>query len=352
MRIPLSADHAELPLVTVVIPCRNEARFVEAFLDSVMANDYPTDKLEILLIDGMSDDGTRDLVQKYLAACPQLRMVDNPRMIKPVALNMGIRESRGEIVVRLDVHAEYERSYISKCVRGLLDHPSADNVGGVLRSKPRDNNLIGRAIALSTTDGFGAGNSKYRVGAAKPQWVDTVFGGCYRRSVFTKIGEFDEALTRAQDREFNQRLRNAGGKILLLPDIDCTYYARSDVGEFCSWIFEAGYWPYRASRLTGHWIGSWRNVVPSGFVLATAAGVSLGVVIPPVGLLTSMMLGLYGIAAVYFSSRLAWRQRDPKLLFGMPLVFATTHVLYGIGSLWGMIDPLPKRDRQVERAVG
>lgn len=348
----MSEDHALLPLVTVIIPCRNEVRFVETFLDSVLANDYPSDKLEILLIDGMSDDGTRDLVQKYLAACPQLRLVDNPRMIKPVALNMGIRESRGAIVVRLDVHAEYERSYISKCVRGLLENPDADNVGGIRRSKPRNNNLIGRAIALSTSHSFGAGNSKYRVGATKPEWVDTVFGGCYRRSVFANIGVFDEALTRAQDREFNNRLRNAGGRILLLPDIDCAYYARSEFGDFCSWIFEAGYWPFRASRLTGRWIGSWRNIVPPGFVFTTAVGLCLSVVIPSVGPLTSMMLALYGFAAIYFSFRLAWEHRDPKLLFGMPLVFATTHVLYGVGSLWGMLDPLPKRGRQGERAIG
>lgn len=350
MRLPLSVELAELPFVTVIIPCRNEVRFVEAFLDSVLANDYPKDKLEILLIDGMSDDGTRDLVQKYLVKSPQLRVVDNPSTIKPVALNLGIRESRGEIVVRLDVHAEYERSYISKCVRGLLEHPAADNVGGVRRTKPRDNNVIGRAVALSTNHVFGAGNSKYRVGTAKPEWVDTVFGGCYRRSVFIKIGVFDEALTRAQDREFNQRLRNAGGRILLLPDIDCVYYVRSEFREFCSWIFEAGYWPFRASRLTGRWIGSWRNIAPPGFVLATAVGVSLSIVVSSVGQLTSIMLGLYGLATMYFSSRLAWRQRDAGLLFGLPLVFAATHVLYGIGSLWGIIDPLPKRDRQHERA--
>ncbi len=328
-----------LPLVSVVIPCRNEVEFVAAFLDSVLANDYPEDRLEIIVVDGMSDDGTREIVRTYEAGSAHLRMIDNPRRTKPAALNMGIRESLGDIVIRLDVHAEYHHDYISKCVRGLLEHPAADNVGGIRRSKARNNTLIGRAIALSTMDGFGAGNPRYRTGASRPQWVDTVFGGCYWRSVFEEIGFFDETLIRAQDREFNRRLRDAGGKILLLPDIECTYYSRSDFREFCTWIFEAGYWPYHASRLAGRWIGSWRNVVPPGFVLAAAAGTALGAAIPPIGILTATMLAVYGSVAAWSSVRLARAHRDPGLLVAMPLIFATTHVVYGLGSVWGMIAP-------------
>jgi GT2 family glycosyltransferase len=211
-------------------------------------------------------------------------------------------------------------------------------VGGVRRSAPRTGSLLGRAIALSTTDAFGAGNSKYRVGANGPQWVDTVFGGCWRREVFDRIGLFDEQLTRAQDREFNNRLRQSGGRILLLPDITCTYYARSDFGEFCSWMFEAGYWPFRASRSVGRWIGSWRNVVPLGFVLATAAGAALSPVSPRARRLTAGILSTYGAAALFFSARVARRERDPKLLAGLPVVFATTHVVYGAGSVWGLLD--------------
>ena len=341
-----------LPLVSVIIPCHNEARFVAVFLDSVLANDYPRDRREILLVDGMSDDGTRDVVAAYAARWPELRLVDNPRRSKPAALNIGIAESRGDVIVRLDVHAEYDRSYLSKCVRGLLDNPSADNVGGVRRSKARDDTVIGRAIALSTTHPFGAGNSRYRVGASRPQWVDTVFGGCYRRRVFEKIGGFDETLIRAQDREFNQRLRNSGGKILLLPDIVCTYYARSGFREFGSWIFEAGFWPYYASRLADRWIGSWRNLAPPGFVLALVASAVTALVFAPAGLVTAALLTLYCGAALACSAPPAWRHRDPALLLALPLVFATTHVVYGIGSLWGLVAPLPAPDRQGERVLG
>ena len=326
-----------LPFVSVVIPCWNEAPFIGPFLDSVLGNSYPPDRLEILLVDGMSDDGTRDVVRRYAAEHARLRLVDNPRRSKPAALNLGISQARGDVIIRLDVHAEYERDYILKCVRGLLDHPEADNVGGIRASKARRDTLLGRAIALSTTHAFGAGNSRYRVGVTEPRWVDTVFGGCYRREVFDRIGLFDEALTRAQDREFNHRLRAAGGRILLLPDITCTYYARSDVREFGSWIFEAGYWPFRASRSVGRWIGAWRNVVPMGFVVAVVAGGVLAPYSRRARHLTGAVLTVYGSASVLVSARLARAHRDPRLTVVMPAVFLATHIVYGIGSICGVL---------------
>ncbi|MFF5077855.1 glycosyltransferase family 2 protein [Actinoplanes sp. NPDC000266] len=327
------------PLVSVVVPCWNERDFIERFLSSVAEFDYPSDRLEVLVVDGMSDDGTRDVLKN----ADNVTLVNNPGRSKPVALNLGIRQARGDIIVRLDVHADYPPDYLSKCVQGLVDNPDADNVGGVRRSEARDDSLIGRAIALSTTDAFGAGNTKYRIGAAGPQWVDTVFGGCYRREVFDHIGYFDEALTRAQDREFNQRLRASGGKILLLPDITCTYYARSDYREFCSWMFEGGYWPFRASRAVGRWIGAWRNVVPLGFVLAASGGLALSPVSRTARRLTLGLLSTYGAAALYSAARVARRHRDPRLLVVMPIVFATTHVVYGAGSVWGILDPAGRR---------
>lgn len=330
------------PLVSVVVPCWNEARFIAAFLDSVLASSYPANRLEILLVDGMSDDGTRDLVARYTKRYPQLHMIDNPGRSKPAALNLGIQAARGEIIIRLDVHADYEPEYIAKCVRGLQEHPDADNVGGTRRSAARDDTLLGRAIALSTTHAFGAGNARYRVGAGGPQWVDTVFGGCYRREVFDRIGMFDEKLTRAQDREFNQRLRAAGGRILLLPDITCTYYARSDLREFASWTFEAGYWPFRASRAVGRWIGSWRNVVPMAFVLGTAGGLLLSPRSAVIRRLTAGALTTYAGTSLAVSAKVARRQGDPRLMAALPAVFLLTHIVYGAGSICGVLRPVDK----------
>lgn len=327
------------PRVSVVVPCWNEAGFIDGFLDAVLGFDFPAEDMEVLLVDGMSSDGTRDVVREHAGRDGRLRMLDNPGHSKPAALNLGIRESRGDIVVRLDVHADYPPDYLRRCVEGLLEHPEADNVGGVRHSAPRGDGLLARAIALSTTDVFGAGNSRYRTGAAEPAYVDTVFGGCYRRSVFDRIGLFDEALTRAQDREFNHRLRASGGRILLLPDIECTYYARSDYREFCSWIFEAGYWPFMASRSVGRWIGSWRNVVPLAFVLAGAGGLALSPFSRRARRLTTAILGLYGVVAAGSAARIARAQHDPALLLALPVVFATTHVVYGAGSVWALLDP-------------
>lgn len=332
-----------LPFLSVVVPCWNEARFVAAFLDSVLGTTYPADRMEVLFVDGMSDDGTRDIVRHHALRDCRLVLLDNPGHSKPAALNLGIRRARGEVIVRLDVHAEYPPDYLENCVRGLVEHPDADNVGGVRVSRPRDDTLLGRAIALSTTSVFGAGNSKYRVGASGPEWVDTVFGGCYRRSVFDRIGLFDEQLTRAQDREFNQRLRASGGNILLLPDITCTYYARSDFREFCAWTFEAGYWPFRASRTVGRWIGSWRNVVPMGFVLSLAAGAAAAPVSRTARRLTGVILAGYGAAALTFAARLAREHRDPGLLVALPPVFLATHVVYGAGSIKGVLERRPER---------
>ena len=334
-----------LPYLSVVVPCWNEARFAAGFLDGLLATTYPPDRMEILIADGMSDDGTRDIIRGYAAGDARIRLIDNPGRSKPAGLNRAVQKAVGEVIIRLDVHAEYPPDYLERCVRGLLEHPDADNVGGVRISRARDDTLLGRAIAVSTTSVFGAGNSTYRTGADRPQWVDTVFGGCYRRAVFDRIGLFDEQLTRAQDREFNQRLRAAGGQILLLPEITCTYYARSDLREFCSWTYEAGFWPFQASRLVGRWIGSWRNVVPMGFVLTVAAGGVLSPVSRTARRITGGVLALYGSAAVVFAARLAHRHRDPALVAALPVVFLATHVVYGAGSIGALLHRRPVGSR-------
>ncbi|MFF5296400.1 glycosyltransferase family 2 protein [Paractinoplanes globisporus] len=330
-----------MPFLSVVIPCWNEARFVAAFLDSVLANDYPADRLEILLVDGMSDDGTREIVEKYAEREPRLRMVDNPGHSKPVALNRGIRRAHGDVIIRLDVHAVYENDYLRRCVQGLMAHPAADNVGGTRRAEPRDDALMSRAVSLANTHPLAAGNAKYRVGTSGPRWVDTVFGGCYRKEVFDRIGLFDERLTRTQDLEFNQRLRASGGKILLIPDIVCTYYPRGDFPQFVAWTFVTGYWPFRASRIVGRWIGSWRNFVPLGFVLGLAGGAVLGPRSTVVRRATGAVLGAYGSMVLISSARIARRERDARLMVALPVVFLATHVVYGAGSVVGILDPRP-----------
>jgi succinoglycan biosynthesis protein ExoA len=328
-----------LPMLSVVIPCWNEAGFVAPFLDSVLANDYPADRLEVLLVDGMSSDGTREIVQKYAAADPRLRMIDNPGHSKPIALNLGVLDARGDVIIRLDVHAIYQSDYLRRCVQGLVAHPEADNVGGTRRAEPRDDKLLSKAVSLANTHPLAAGNAKYRIGASGPKWVDTVFGGCYRREVFDRIGLFDERLDRTQDLEFNQRLRAAGGKILLIPDIVCTYYPRGDWREFVTWTYRSAYWAFRGSRTVGRWIGSWRNCVPLGFVAGLAGAAVLGPHSSIVRRVAGAVVGTYGGLVLVSSARVAARERDPRLLVAMPVVFFATHVAYGVGSAVGILGP-------------
>ncbi|GAA2608883.1 glycosyltransferase family 2 protein [Paractinoplanes durhamensis] len=332
-----------LPFLSVVIPCWNEAGFVAAFLDSVLANDYPPDRMEILLVDGMSDDGTREIVARYAEREPRLHLVDNPGHSKPVALNLGILEARGDVIIRLDVHAVYQNDYLRQCVQGLVAHPEADNVGGVRRAEPRDEKLLSRAISLANTHPLAAGNAKYRIGASGPKWVDTVFGGCYRRDVFDRIGLFDERLDRTQDLELNQRLRAAGGKILLIPDIICTYYPRGDWREFVTWTYRSAYWAFRGSRTVGRWIGSWRNCVPLGFVAGLAGAAVLGPHSKLVRQVAGTVVGTYASMVLISSARVAKREGDPRLLVAMPVVFFATHVAYGVGSAVGILDPAGRR---------
>ena len=218
------------PLVSVILPCRNEVRFLGACLDSILASDYPPDRLEVLIADGMSSDGTRKLVGNYSREFPYVRLIDNPARVTPVGLNRAIEASQGEIIVRLDAHSTIAPDYVTRAVRHL-EQDGADNVGGSMRTVARDRGWFAKSIGVALSSPFGVGNSHFRTSGKSnengPQWVDTVFGGCWRREIFDRVGKFNERLTRGQDLEFNLRLARAGGKILLAPDMRSYYFALS-----------------------------------------------------------------------------------------------------------------------------
>ena len=213
----------KLPFVSIIIPCRNEEPFILKCLNSLFLQDYPKEKLEILVIDGASEDKTKKIIQEYIKKHPFVKLLENPQKFTPIGLNIGIKEAKGDVIARMDAHAEYEKEYISKCVK-YLNKYKVDNVGGVMITLSRKDTIWGKAIIAVLSHRFGVGNARFRVGAQKPVLVDTVFGGCYRREVFNKIGYFNENLVRGQDMDFNLRLRKAGGKILLVPKIKSYYY--------------------------------------------------------------------------------------------------------------------------------
>lgn len=324
------------PVVSVIIPCLNEEKYIGKCLDSVVANDYPKDCLEILVVDGMSSDGTRDILAQYERRYSYMKVLQNPKTIIPAALNVGIKAAKGEIILRLDAHTTYGTDYFSKCVESLQKH-NADNVGGVLKTVAGEETLIAKAIALVLSHPFGVGSSHFRTRVLKePRYVDTVAFGCFRKEIFDKIGLYDEALLRSEDMNFNQRLRGSGGKIMLIPDIVMYYHAKSSVADFVRHTFSNGYWltyPVRIRKLKF----SWRHNAP---LLAMTLFLAVAGAVPAVPLMivpAALMLMLYGTAALYFSFRAARRERIPGLVFVMPFIFFLLHVMYALGSLWGIV---------------
>src|SRR5688572_1057382 len=213
-------EHDDLPFVSVIIPCRNEIDHIATCVRSLAYGTYPKDRLEILVLDGMSDDGTRPILEQLAREIAELRVIDNQSRRIPTALNLGLQHSRGELIARADAHAVYATTYVAACVAALRDF-GADCVGGYMGTRQADKGWIARTITEVWTSPFGVGNSAPKLTGpeASPRRVDTVFGGCYRRSVFDRIGGWDDRLLASEDLEFNSRLRRAGGQIVLAPDI-------------------------------------------------------------------------------------------------------------------------------------
>ncbi len=323
------------PFVSVIIPCRNEVRFIERCLDSILASDYHP--MEVIVADGLSTDGTRDILYRLAALDPRLRIIDNPERITPVALNRAIAASQGEIVVRFDAHAAMPRDYIRQVV-DLLESSNADNAGGSIRTLPQSNGPFSGPIVAALSSRFGVGNSPFRTvadrngsGSLCPREADTVFGGCWHKSLFDRLGGFNEKLARSQDIEFNLRIAHAGGKIMLDPQIVCDYYARSTLAAFWSHNFSNGIWavlPFRASDIVPV---RPRHLIPLAFVTSLAAFTILPF---PWSIAVPSAYTLVNLAA---SLQIAVANRRAIYLALLPVAFATLHVAYGLGSAWGCL---------------
>jgi glycosyltransferase involved in cell wall biosynthesis len=335
----------EKPKISIIIPCRNEERFIGRCLDSLLANDYPKEKIEIFIINGMSEDKTLEIAKDYQKKYPFISILGNPKKITPTALNIGIKASHHDILIRIDAHATYKKDYLSKSVK-FLDEHSADNVGGIWIIVPRENTLIGKAIAQSLSHRFGTGNAYYKIGAKELKWVDTVPFGCYRKEIFSRIGGFNENLVRSQDMEFNLRLRRNGGKILLIPEIVGYYYVRSNLREFFDHNFKDGVWaiyPLKFVRIPLRL----RHYIPFIFVMSMIILAVLSIFISFVRWIFLAIILLYILTSLVSSLQVAYKTKDWKLFFAMPLAFFTRHLGYGLGSVWGTIKlalPLKNHD--------
>lgn len=318
--------------VSILLPCRNEEQYIAACLDSILKTTWPQDALEVLVIDGRSDDATRDLVAQYAARHPVVTLLDNPGRVVPVGLNIGIRASRGDVIVRMDAHVVYPPEYVTKLVTAL-EETGADNVGACIVTHPGEKGPRARAIATALSHPFGVGNSWFRIGAAERRWVDTVPFGCFRRHVFSRVGLFDEALVRNQDDEFNHRLIRHGGRILLEPGIVSHYYARGSFRQLWRMYYQYGWFKPLAARKIGR-VMTLRSLVPALFVLGLAGLPLLALVAPAMLGLWLVMVGAYAALLLYCAAREAPRhgwESARWLMAAIPVL----HVSYGCGFLRG-----------------
>ena len=324
-----------LPWVSIIIPCRNEEKFIGKCLNSIINNDYSKESLEILVIDGMSEDKTKEIVEKYTKQYLYIKILENPNKFTPFGLNIGVKNARGDIIIRMDAHSTYEKDYISKCIK-YLNQYNADNVGGIWKIMPRTHTLINKAIVFASSSIFGAGDAYYRRGYSRgPKWVDTVFGGCYKKEVFEKIGLFNENLIRSQDMEFNLKLKRAGGKILLVPDIISYYYPKSNLKDFFRHNFSDGIWSTYPLKFEVR-IFSWRHLVPLFFVSSLILSLFFSFFFWQARLFFDLIFGSYVFLSLFFSVKISFK-KGFQYLFLMPIVFATRHFGYGLGSIWGIV---------------
>jgi len=318
--------------VSIIMPCRNEEKYIKACLDSVVANDYPKDKLEILVVDGMSNDGTRRVVEECCEQYTFVHLFDNPEKITPFALNIGVRKSKGDVIIRMDAHAEYPSNFISKAMN-VLDKTGADVVGGPILTLPSVDTLIARAIALITSHPFGVGDSKFRT-SAKEGYVDTVPFGAYRREVFDRIGVFDECLLRNQDNEFHSRLIKAGGRIYLTPKLTARYYNQSTISGLAKQAFKTGMWNVLTLKVNPVAFRL-RHFTPFVFVTAIMVSLISSLFLSGFTAIFLSISGSYGAAAIYSSLQLS-RKNGLIYMFILPGIFFLYHVSYGFGTWAGL----------------
>jgi len=326
-----------LPFISVIIPCYNEEHFIGPCLDSVLKNDYPKDKMEVLVIDGMSKDKTREILKEYNKEHSFIKILDNPKKLCPIGLNVGIKNAKGEIIVRLDAHNIYDKEYISKSVKYLHEH-NADNVGGIWKMVPRTNDFLGKAITLVLSSPFGAGNARYKTTSEneKPKQVETVPYGCFRKEFLEKVGLFCEFIDYSEDIELNQRIIKAGGKIILAPDIVSYYYTRTSMKDFVRHTLRNGIWITYPLKLR-KFLFKWRHLIPFAFVLSLIISFILALVWHIFWILFIFILTAYFFTSIWFSFKIAFREKKIAYLFALPFIFFLFHLLYGGGSIWGII---------------
>jgi len=318
-------------MVSVVIPIYNEEKFISNLVDSIVQQDYDKNKFEVIFVDGNSTDKTVDILNKEIKDKDvNYRIIFNPDKITPKSVNIGIKEAKNEIIIRLDAHSKYPVNYISKCVY-YMNNVDADNVGCLVKTV--SDSKIGKIIANVVSSKFGVGNSNFRTNSDSG-YVDTVPFGTFRRELFNKIGYLNEELPRSEDNEFNNRIIKNGGKVYLFNDIEVEYYPRETILKLMKMGFENGKW----AIYTGYIIpGSMklRHFIPLFFVIGLILGII--VILMKLKLLTlifGLILALYLLLDIIFTIKNV--MLDGFIQVISLIIYPLFHISYGIGSIFGI----------------
>ncbi|CAA6819303.1 MAG: Glycosyltransferase (EC [uncultured Sulfurovum sp.] len=325
--------------ISIIIPCLNEEHYIANCIESIIHSDIDFSKTELIFVDGNSSDKTVEIINKYIQKYPFIQVFYNPKKFTPISMNMGIKASTGEYIFVLSAHAKYEKNYFSKLLE-QIEILNADCVGGVLLTEVKNKNRKSNSIKEILTHKFGVGNASFRTGSSAIQEVDTVAFGCYRKEVFEKYGFFDERLIRNQDIELNKRIVNGGGKIYLIPQVRCIYYARDNFRDLAKNNYSNGFWNILTAYYTKTLNSlSLRHFIPLIFLLSLVLPTLLSLLIPQMIWMALFSLSSYLALVIIISFKLKENNNNFFYLIGS---FLTLHLSYGWGSLMGIFSLFKK----------
>lgn len=327
-----------VPFVTIVMPVRNEAGFIRSNLLSLLRQTYPQDRMEILVIDGMSDDGTRDIVSELSAEHPSIRLIDNPGRIVPGGLNLAIKQARGEIIIRVDGHVEVADDFIEASVGALADQPTAWGVGGPIIHAGKTN--TGKAVAAAMSHRIGVGGASHRLKDFEGFGEGTAFPAFYNW-VFDKAGLYDEQLVRNQDDEFYFRVIQAGGKFYITPRIRYTYYVRDRLGQLYRQYFQYGFWRIPVMRKHRR-PTTLRQILPSLFYLTMAVLLFVGAIMG--SWLVALALPAVYVSILFIVGLSLIPELGASVALRVPLAIGTMHAAYAIGMIYGFLSWFTRRN--------
>jgi len=336
-----------LPTVSVIIPCLNEEKTIHHLLEALLSQTYPHALIEIVIADGLSTDGTRQVITDFSNVHPDLKIkvIDNPKRHIPSGLNLAINAATSEYLVRLDAHSIPRSDYISRCIQAHLDG-IADNVGGVWDIQPQNDRFIARSIATAAAHPLGVGDAKYRY-SDKAEYVDTVPFGSFNKAYLENLGCYDESLLTNEDYELNTRIRQSGGKVWLDPKIRTIYFARSNLKGLFRQYWRYGYWKAEMIKRYPQTLRP-RQALPPLFVAGLTMLFLLGIFIRPILWTALVILGIYIFVLTLSGMQIAIKKKDISLMIGVPIAIAVMQLTWGSGFLASLVIKRKLRKQEMQ----